>query len=151
MSGTIVEPRPGRDMGRVTVEVLVENYGDVDRAARGDMEPERVRRLTVEALVDTGATYLSLPKSLIEQLGLIPVQRRRVRIANGVVERQVFATAQMTVQGRDCRGDIMELPEDCTPLLGQLALESMDWWVDLTNRRLVGNPEHGGEWISEAY
>lgn len=29
--------------------------------------------------------------------------------------------------------------------------EMMDWWIDLKTQRLVGNPEHGGEWAGELY
>jgi len=27
----------------------------------------------------------------------------------------------------------------------------MDFWVDPTNQRLVGNPEHGGQWMAEVF
>jgi hypothetical protein len=27
--------------------------------------------------------------------------------------------------------------------------EMMDWWIDSTNQKLVGNPEHGGQWMAE--
>ena len=28
---------------------------------------------------------------------------------------------------------------------------TLDWWIDITNHRLVGNPEHGGEWMAEVF
>jgi hypothetical protein len=28
----------------------------------------------------------------------------------------------------------------------KIPLESLDWLVDTKGRRLVGNPDHGGEW-----
>ena len=151
MSVDIVEPKPGVAMGRVVVEVLVEKWVDSVGTDGGETGSRAVPRATVTALVDTGATCLSLPGSVIADLGLRKVGTRRVRTVNGIVARDIFATAQITVQGRDCRGEVMALPEASTPLLGQLALEGMDWWVDLTNGRLVGNPEHGGEWMADAY
>jgi ABC-type tungstate transport system permease subunit len=30
-------------------------------------------------------------------------------------------------------------------VIGQVALELMDWVVDPKGQRLIGNPEHGGE------
>ena len=60
------------------------------------------------------------------------------------------ATAHVIVQGRDCNTEVMAIAEDRTPLLGQVPLEMMDWWVDTAGQKLVGNPEHGGEWMAEA-
>lgn len=34
-------------------------------------------------------------------------------------------------------------------LLGQVSIEKME--IDLKRRLLVGNPEHGGEWMAEAF
>lgn len=30
-------------------------------------------------------------------------------------------------------------------------LELMDWVVDARNRKLIGNPAHGGEWLQEDF
>jgi hypothetical protein len=35
--------------------------------------------------------------------------------------------------------------------LGQVPLEKADWWIDLTERRLVANLEHGGQWLAEVF
>ena len=54
-----------------TTKIELANLKDLNLANAGVIKPKEVRRVTVEdALVDTGATRLSLPKSLIEQLGL---------------------------------------------------------------------------------
>lgn len=58
-------------MGRVVVRALLENAYDLRDVERGLLSADQVRRLEIEdALVDTGATTLSMPKRLIEQLGL---------------------------------------------------------------------------------
>ena len=44
-----------------------------------------------------------------------------------------------------------ELPDDCPVLIGQIPLEILDFVVDPANRRIIGNPEHGGEHIIELY
>jgi len=36
-------------------------------------------------------------------------------------------------------------------LLGQIPLELLDFWIDITNQKLVGNPEHGGEWMIDQF
>ena len=60
---------------RHTTQIELENLYDLVAVKLGVMNPEGVRRLTVtDALVDTGATGLCLPTSLIEQLGLMPIE-----------------------------------------------------------------------------
>jgi hypothetical protein len=34
---------------------------------------------------------------------------------------------------------------------GQISLEAPDWIVDTKGERLIGNPEHGGEWGLDAF
>ena len=139
-------------MGRVVVTAKVENLGDLYDLAKGRLSDEGVRRVEVtDALVDTAATTLSLPKRLIDQLGLQMVRQRMARTSAGTVAVRVFGTVKLTIQERDCPCDVVEVPDDCQVLIGQIPLESMDWVVDPLNRRLIGNPEHGGEHIIELY
>jgi clan AA aspartic protease len=139
-------------MGRVLVTVKAEHMGDVLNAAQGLSDPKQIRSIEVQdALVDTGATMLSLPKRYIAQLGLLPLRTRRARTAAGSVEVQIFSTVRVTVQGRDCPSDVLEVPDDCPVLVGQLILEALDFVVDPVNQRVIGNPEHGGEQIYELY
>jgi hypothetical protein len=49
------------------------------------------------------------------------------------------------VQDRDRVIEVAELPDGCPPLIGQIPLEMLDFVVDLKNRRLIGNPDQGGE------
>lgn len=71
-------------LGRATVRAKIENLLDVMEAARGRRPPDQIRAVEVEdALVDTGATMLSMPSRLIKQLGLEHRRTRGVRIAGG--------------------------------------------------------------------
>ncbi len=151
MSGTIVEPKPGCDVERVVVTVAVENVEDRKRADRGEIGDDHVRRISVEALVDSGATFFCLPESVIEQLGLDFDRTRETRTITGPLMMSIYGGAKIEVQGRACRVEVMGLPEGRQPLLGQIPLETLDWWVDTANRRLVGNPEHGGQWMAEVF
>ena len=50
------------EVGRVLTTATIENFGDVWSAQHGLLPPDDVCRLVVDdALVDTGATLLSLP------------------------------------------------------------------------------------------
>jgi clan AA aspartic protease len=138
-------------MGRLVVDVIVENVEDLRRAQRGEISPDQVRRLTVAALVDSGATFFCMPESLVKQLGLPFNRDRETRTVMDPLALRVYGGACLTVQGRECDEEVLALPEDRQVLLGQVPLEKMDWWVDLNNRRLVGNPEHGGQWMAEVF
>lgn len=140
------------EMGKVLVAAKVENLEDLFRAKQQLIAREDVRKVEVtDALVDTGATGLSMPKWMIAQLGLEPTRTRRARTSAGPVTVQVHGTVRLTIQGRDCPSEVNELPDDCPMLIGQVPLELLDFVVDPVNQRLIGNPEHGGEHIIELY
>ena len=139
-------------MGRVTVRAMIENSGDLYMAEKGALAADQVRRIEVDdALVDTGATNLSMPKKLIQQLGLIPFRSRVARTSSGTAKVQVYGGVRLTVQGRDCHLDVGELPNDCQVLIGRIPLESLDFVVEMSAHRLIGNPAHGGEHMIELY
>jgi len=139
-------------MGRVIVTAKIENVYDLYDVTRGLLRDDQVRRLEVtDALVDTGASNLSMPKGLIAQLGLQPFRKRQARTSAGPVTLQVYGTVRLTIQGRDCNCEVIELPDDCPVLIGQIALEQLDFVIDPANHLLIGNPAHGGEHIIELY
>jgi predicted aspartyl protease len=139
-------------MGGVTTEATIENLEDLWAVNRGLMPPDRVRRVTVpDALVDTGATTLSLPASLIRQLGLTCMGRKRVRSSTGTTEVEVYGTVRLAIQDRDFTTDVLEVPDDVPVLIGQIPLEYLDFVVDPRTQRLIGNPAHGGEHTLELY
>jgi predicted aspartyl protease len=139
-------------MGKVVVPARVENVYDLYEVRIGNRAPEAVRHADVsDALVDTGASTLSLPRRLVTQLGLIPLRSRSARTSAGPVTLQVYGTVRLTVQGRDCTCDVVEVPDDCPVLIGQVPLELLDFVVDPSGQRLIGNPAHGGEHVIELY
>jgi predicted aspartyl protease len=139
-------------MGKVIVVARIENVYDLREAALGTRTPDAVRRVEVsDALVDTGASTLSLPKRLVAPLGLVPMRTRQARTSAGPVTLQRYGTVRLTIQDRDCTCDIVEIPDDCPVLIGQVPLELLDFVVDPVGQRLIGNPAHGGEHVIELY
>ena len=66
-------------MGRVTVEAKIENMYDLWDVKNGRIPSSEGESVTIsDALVDTGAMLLSLPTSLIRELGLDKVATRRM-------------------------------------------------------------------------
>lgn len=134
---------------RPTTEIKLVNLSDLLLVQVGAMEPEEVRRLTVEdALVDTGATRLCLPTSLIEQLGLRAIDKRTARTAAGIVERTIYSEVEYTLLERSSTIRVTDLPEGSPVLVGHMVLEELDLCVDM-KRGLIYNPAHGDDWIEE--
>jgi len=133
-------------MGRTHVDVEIENFADtVLRKAAGNGH-KRVRRVTIRALADTGSALLCLHRDTIRRLGLTHFQSARVRTASGEVDRRIYGTARITILGRQCSADVMEIPDDVSPLVGYIPLEALDLVVDPRKRKVVRNPESGGKY-----
>ena len=131
-----------------TASVELTNLADIILAKAGVIDPGKVRRLTVEnALVDTGATGLCLPKPLIEKLGLIPVGTSTAETANGIVERTIYSEVEYTILERTYSIRVTDLPEYAPVLLGHMILEALDLCLDIDIKKgLIHNPAHNGAW-----
>ena len=139
-------------MGKVLVSATIENLNDLILAQKGLLPAEQVRCVGVnDALVDTGASGLLLPKKLIVALGLEPLRVRSARGLGGKVSLSIYRAVRLTIQGRDCITDVGEIDDDFPVLVGQIPLEMLDWVVDVKGQKLIGNPEHGGEQMMDVF
>ena len=139
-------------MGKVLVTATIENLEDLFNAERGVLPRDQVRRVEItDALVDTGASGLMMPKRMIAALGLRPTRTRQARGIGGTVPLPMYSAVRLTIQGRDCTLDVGEISDDFPVIVGQIPLESLDWVVDVKGQRLIGNPEHGGEHMMDAF
>ena len=133
-------------LGKILVPAKIENIYDLENLASGLLTEEEVRRVEVEdARVDTGATYLAMPKSMIDQLGFRKLRTSLAKTAAGTTSFGIYGPARLTVQGRECIIEVSELADDCPVLVGVIPLELLDFVVDPQGQRLIGNPDHGGE------
>ncbi len=136
---------------RHTTEIELANLEDVALANRGVISPEEVRRVTVkDALVDTGATRLCLPEPIIEQLGLTPFGNARARTAAGIVDRTIYSEVRFTILEREGSLPVTNLPADAPVLVGHMVLEQLDLCLDI-RKGLTYNPDHGDDWIEDAW
>jgi clan AA aspartic protease len=101
----------------------------------GDPEGRRYER--VEAVVDTGATYTSLPRPLLEALGVMPHARASFVLADGRrVEREIART-WIRIDDRIEMTLVVLAEPGNPPLLGAYALEGLRLAADPVARRLV--------------
>jgi clan AA aspartic protease len=91
---------------------------------------------TVSLLVDTGATFLTIPRSLAERLELRPTRTQAIITARGREEVWPLASVQIELEGREVPTPCLIAP-DGPPLLGAVALESLVLAVDPVAKRLL--------------
>jgi predicted aspartyl protease len=120
-------------------EITLENTGDAGMARRGLIEEPEVRRLTVNALVDTGAWTLVINEETRAKLGLSILNTSTSEVANGVVETGSI-TEPVTIHWKDrfATCEAFVLPNETEVLFGALPLEGMDLMVDPKREEIVG-------------
>ena len=137
-------------MGQTRVRAKIENVSDYLNVKAGTLTPDKIRSIEVDdALVDTGARFLGLPTKHIRALGLKHMQTKQGLSATGLRPCEMYSAVWLTVAGRQCTVDVIEIADECPVLIGYVPLESLDFIVDPINQRLIGNPEHGGQNIIE--
>ncbi len=132
-----------------TTSIELVNQRELILADSDVIKPEEVRRLTADnAIVDTGATRLSLPKSLVEQLGLTVIGSRKARTTNGIVDRNIYSEVRFTVLERSGTIEVTDVPDNVPVLVGHMVLEMLDLCLDI-KKGLIYNPDHDDEWIED--
>ncbi len=91
----------------------------------------------IEFLVDTGAAFTWLPEEIAAAVGLVPHDRRVVRMADGPEAEKGLAWARMTLEGRTDMTLCLIGDRHSQPLLGAFTLEGFSLGVDTPNRRLI--------------
>ena len=101
----------------------------------GDLAGQRF--IEVEALVDTGATYTSVPGSLLNQLGIEVTERRHFELADERLVEYGIGQARLRLDGRELIVVVVFVPDASTPLVGATTLELFGLGVDPVKRQLV--------------
>ena len=130
-------------MGLVYAEIEIINGEDIALARRNVIGEEEIKRITVQALVDTGSYMLAINESIQEQLQLPIVEKRKAQMADGsIVECNVVAPVEIKFKNRRSSCSAMVLPGDSEVLLGAIPLEDMDVLIHPLRQELIVNPEH---------
>jgi clan AA aspartic protease len=104
----------------------------------GDQQQRRF--VGIDALVDTGASYTTLPASTLRDLDVKPMRRREFIMANGQrISRDVGQT-WVRLNGHEVMTVVVFGDEGTIPLLGAVTLEEMGLGVDPLGRKLIDVP-----------
>ncbi|HLL91190.1 MAG TPA: clan AA aspartic protease [Tepidisphaeraceae bacterium] len=116
-------------MGHVRVDIRLSN----------PREPS-LQPVTVNALVDTGATVTCLPQRVADQLKLTPLEARTATVADGrSVKADYAGPIKIEFENRMCFTGALVFGDDV--LLGAVAVEDMDLIIDMRNQRLAVPPD----------
>jgi hypothetical protein len=119
--------------------ITLENDRDAGLAKYGVIKKSEVRRITVNALVDSGAWTLIIGEATRARLGLEIEYTKETEIANGRTETCGITTG-VTIRWKD-RSVLLEaavLPEETEVLLGAYPIEGMDLLIDCKREHLIG-------------
>ena len=101
------------------------------------------KSIEVNALVDTGATFMCVTAEIAAQLGfdVTEVSTQFVTLADGSTRKVPrIAPIEIGFANRSYVTEAVVLGDE--PLMGVLPLEAMDLQVDARNGKLIVNPAH---------
>ena len=124
-------------MGRFGMELKLANSIDAANVERGLLSPDQVRRMTIQGVVDTGATRLIIPASVAEQLGGREAGQTRMRYADGrTATRKLVDDVQVELLDRKATFRAAVEPDQTSALIGAIVLEELDLVVDCATQTL---------------
>ncbi len=92
---------------------------------------------SVTLIVDTGATYTSLPRAQLERLGYRSLGRRQVVFANGTEAEWEITAVTLSLLDSTLPTLCFMAPDSGPGLLGAVTLEEFGLGVDPIGKRLI--------------
>jgi len=128
-------------MGLTYAEIELANAGEIYLAQKGYIIPESIKKVTVKALVDSGAYMLAINESIKLQLDLPKLEEQIAELADGSkLKLEIVGPVEVRFENRSTTCRAMVLPGDSEVLLGAIPLEDMDVLIDPRQQRLIVNP-----------
>ena len=93
-----------------------------------------------EFLADSGATDSMAPASELRRIGVAEAGKMAYELADGSVQTYPFGLVTIEFMGEVTAGRVIFGPDECKPLLGVTALESVGIMVDPANKTLKRLP-----------
>jgi predicted aspartyl protease len=125
-------------MGRVVVTFDLMNQFDLVLAEAGHLTPDKVRRVAIQGVVDTGASQLVLPKGVVDLLGLPFGGTATVHYGDRSTQKRDMANyAFVQLLGRGNVFSAIVEPNRTDALIGAIVLEALDLLVDCRLHQLV--------------
>ncbi len=129
-------------MGLIYANIELINSDDLALVRRGYFAEDQVRRMIVNALVDSGAYMLAINENLRHQLGLLSLDQQIAELADGSkIKLDIVGPVDVRFKNRATTCRAMVLPGDSEILLGSIPMEDMDLLIDPKHQQLILNPQ----------
>ncbi len=130
-------------MGLVYAEIDLISIDDIVLSRRGFLDKDKIKQVTINALVDSGAYMLTINENVRAQLDLPFIEKQFGRLADEtLLELDVVGPVEVRFENRRTTVDAIVLPGNTEVLLGSIPMEDMDILVDPKQQKLVVNPAH---------
>ncbi|PAX53263.1 retroviral-like aspartic protease family protein [Brunnivagina elsteri] len=117
------------------------NAVDETLVSHGLLNPNQLRVVETEALVDTGAVKMVLPMTIVQELGLRIRGQQTAQYADGR-EEEIGLTEALIIEIQERETIEAALVTGNEVLIGQTVLKTLDLLVDCKNQCLIPNPKH---------
>lgn len=115
-------------MGLTNLTLEVANPADV------------ARRETVDFLIDSGAVYSFVPRTVLSSLGIVAHSSQRFRLADGSTIERERGDAVFFYRGQQGASPVIFAEQGDATLLGAVTLESLGLVLDAVRRDLLPLP-----------
>ena len=129
-------------MGTVYAELELANAGDLFMHRRGLLSEDKVKRMNIDAFVDSGSYMLIITEHVQQQLDLPFIEEQVFRMVDeSEVRGQVFGPVEIRFENRRATADAVVIKGVTEVLLGSIPMEDLDVVIDPKRQRLIVNPE----------
>lgn len=134
-------PTGGNEMGLVYAEIELLSVDDLAFSRRGFLPEKDIRRINVNALVDSGAYEMVISEAVREHLDLPVFGERIATLADDTERRvQVVGPLEIRFENRSTVANAIVLPGASEILLGSIPMEGLDVLIDPRRQKLIVNP-----------
>lgn len=134
-------------MTKIIQKVKLTNSFHLFAAEKGWIKKKDVKSLVINMWVDSGAAMVCLPSRLISELGLEKKSEKQIATTSGYVLNSLYSPVTISFLDREIELNIMEIPDGVPPLLGSIALESMNLVVNPRKQIVESNPQQNGKYF----
>jgi clan AA aspartic protease len=132
-----------KKMGLVYADLELISGDDLALHRRGFLTEDKIKRMKVAVLVDSGSYMLVINDHIKEQLDLPVLEEQTARLADeSEIRVEVVGPVEIRFENRRATVDAMVFPGNAEPLLGVIPMEDMDVVIDSKQQRLIVNPEN---------
>ena len=97
----------------------------------------RERYAHIDALVDTGSSYTSLPESMLDELRIERETTRNFELPDNRIVEYPLGETRVRIDDREQTVPVVFAPDDTTPLIGATTLEILGLGIDPISETLV--------------